>query len=199
MYPLHNHKLAEIKPETSLSWNTKAGRHPGIVSLTAGSCHTWRLGCACVGRNGCPGLGRNGCLGGMKGLAVADPGWLKCRIPTGPGGCRAGLTGLSRGNTGCCPCWLNAGPGWVNGKGLWVGTGWLLFRSVGGGGGGGGLRCSKKRWLGNLGSPETPKKKGSRSWGGGGALHWSWRGSRGGWLKLLGTGPGVCCGNSGGP
>lgn len=44
-----------------------------------------------------------------------------------------------------------------------------------------------------------PKKKGSRSWGGGGALHWSWRGSRGGWLKLLGTGPGVCCGNSGGP
>lgn len=47
--------------------------------------------------------------------------------------------------------------------------------------------------------PLPPRKKGSRSWGGGGALHWSWRGSRGGWLKLLGTGPGVCCGNSGGP
>lgn len=52
---------------------------------------------------------------------------------------------------------------------------------------------------GSLHQSLPPKKKGSRSCGGGGALHWSWRGSRGGWLKLLGTGPGVCCGNSGGP
>ena len=115
---------------------------------------TCRLGCVWAGRKGCPGPGRKGCRGGMNGRAAADPGWLKCRIPTGPGGWRAGLTGLSLGNTGCCPCWLNAGPGWVNGKGLGVGTGWPLLRSVGGGGGGGGLRCSRKRWLGNLGSPE---------------------------------------------
>lgn len=119
--------------------------------------HTCRLGCAWVGRNGCPGPGRKGCRGGMKGRVAAEPGWLKWRIPTGPGGWRVGLTGLSLGNTGCCPCWLNAGPGWVNGKGLGVGTGWVLLRSVGGGGGGGGLRCSRKRWLGNLGSPETER------------------------------------------
>lgn len=81
----------------------------------------------------------------MKGRVAAEPGWLKCRIPSGPGGCSAGLTGLSLGNTGCWPCWLNAGPGWVNGRGLGAGTGCAPLRSVGGGGGGGGLRCSRKR------------------------------------------------------
>ena len=65
---------------------------------------TCRLGCVWVGRKGCPGPGRKGWRGGMKGLVAADPGWLKCRSPTGPGGWRVGLTGLSLGNTGCCPC-----------------------------------------------------------------------------------------------
>lgn len=112
---------------------------------------TCMLGCACAVRKGCPGACRNCCLGGMKGRGFAEPGWLKWRIPTGPWGCMFGLSGLSLGNTGCCPCWLNAGPGWLNGIGLWVGTGCGLLRS-GGGGGGGGLRCSNKWWLGNLGS-----------------------------------------------
>lgn len=101
------------------------------------------LGCVCGDRKGCPGACRNCCRGGMKGRGVAEPGWLKCRIPTGPWGCMLGRTGRSRGYTGCCPCWLKAGPGGLNGIGLCVGTGWALFRS-GGGGGGGGLRCSNK-------------------------------------------------------
>lgn len=114
------------------------------------------LGCAWVVKNGCPGACKNGCLGGRNGRALAAPGWLKWRTPTGPCGWRLGLTSLSLGNMGCCPCWLKAGPGWLKGSGFWLGTGWVLLRR-GGGGGGGGLRCSNKWWLGNLGSVKNKK------------------------------------------
>lgn len=84
---------------------------------------TCMLGCVCGARKGCPGACRNCCRGGMKGRGAAEPGWLKCRMPTGPCGCMPGRTGRSRGYTGCCPGWVKAGPGGLNGIGLCAGTG----------------------------------------------------------------------------